>query len=251
MADRVVVDRIDFREALVFPRVVAAAVGALRPPRLLLATFTLLCLVVLGRGYDAVRGPSVQPAGLLAPTRTSLDASVGGEMARRVARESLPTELRPESVDTLGARVDLEEVREALLVRRAEVSGAERDLVQRGLDRLEPYRGKGAFDALQTAVGVRFDGLVWAVVTLDGKAAARWPSHARALAPVRPVAAAGVGGRGEMSGNFGPGEARLPRPESRPDAGLQQPSHPSQAGRPAQRARRVQEPPQGTESQES
>lgn len=86
---------------------------------------------------------------------------------------------------------------------------------------------------------------------LDGKAAARWPSHARALAPVRPVAAAGVGGRGEMSGNFGPGEARLPRPESRPDAGLQQPSHPSQAGRPAQRARRVQEPPQGTESQES
>jgi hypothetical protein len=172
MADRVVVDRIDFREALVFPRVVAAAVGALRPPRLLLATFTLLCLVVLGRGYDAVRGPSVQPAGLLAPTRTSLDASVGGEMARRVARESLPTELRPESVDTLGARVDLEEVREALLVRRAEVSGAERDLVQRGLDRLEPYRGKGAFDALQTAVGVRFDGLVWAVVTLDGKSAA-------------------------------------------------------------------------------
>jgi hypothetical protein len=59
-----------------------------------------------------------------------------------------------------------------------------------------------------------------------------------------------VGG-GEMCGNFSPGEARLPRPESRPDSGLQQPFHPSQAGRQVPRARRVQEPPQGTESQES
>lgn len=172
MADRVVVDRIDFREALVFPRVLASAVSALQPPRLLLATFALLCLVVLGRGYDAVRGPSVQPAGLLAPPRTILDASVGSDMARRIAREALPADRRPEGMDGLGGRVDLEEVRAALIERRSEVSGAELDAVQRGIDRLEPFRGKGAFDALASAVGLRFDGLVSAVLTLDPKSAA-------------------------------------------------------------------------------
>jgi hypothetical protein len=172
MADRVVVDRIDFREALVFPRVVASAVSALQPPRVLLATFALLCLIVLGRAIDSVRGPSVQPAGLLAPARTVLDSAVGSDMARRVAREALPAELRPAGSDGLGGRVDLEEVRAALLARRAEVSGAERDIVQRGIDRLDPFRGKGAFEALSSAVGLRFDGLVAAVIGLDGRQAA-------------------------------------------------------------------------------
>ena len=172
MADRVVVDRIDFREALVFPRVFASAVSALQFPRLLLATFSLLCLVVLGRGYDAVRGPSVQPAGLLAPARTALDSGMGSEMARRIARETLPAEMRPEGIDGLGGRVDIEEVRAALLVRRGEVEGTELELIRRGLDRLEPYRGKGAFDSLSTAVGLRFDALVAATLTLDFRGAA-------------------------------------------------------------------------------
>jgi uncharacterized membrane protein len=172
MADRVVVDRIDFREALVFPRVIASSVSALQLPRVLLATFSLLCLIVLGRGYDTLRGPSVQPAGLLAPARTVLDRSVGGDMARRIAREALPADRRPEGVDGLGGSVDLEEVRAALIERRSEVSGAEFDAVQRGIDRLEPFRGKGAFDALATAVGLRLDGLVASVLTLDARGAA-------------------------------------------------------------------------------
>ena len=77
MADRVVVDRIDFRQALVFPRVVGSVVGALQPSRILLGTFALLCLIAIRRVHDAVRGPTVQPSGLLAPARTAIDAYVG------------------------------------------------------------------------------------------------------------------------------------------------------------------------------
>ena len=171
MPDRVVVDRIDFREALVFPRVVASAVGALRPARILFGTFALLCLIVVGRAHDVVRGPTVQPSGLLVPARTAVESSIAGDYARRAAREALPAEMRPAGYDGFGGKVDLEAVRAALLVRRGEVSGSEFDLVQRWIDRLEPYRGKGAFDALASAVGQRFDALVSAVVSLDGRAA--------------------------------------------------------------------------------
>ena len=170
MADRVVVDRIDFREALVFPRVIASAVGALRPSRVLFATFALLCLIVVGRAHDLLRGPTVQPSGLLSAARTSIESSIAGDYARRAAREALPADQRPAGSDGFGAKVDLEAVRSALLSRRAEVSGAELDVVQRWLDRLENYRGKGAFDALATAVSVRFDALVAAVISIDGRA---------------------------------------------------------------------------------
>ena len=172
MPDRVVVDRIDFREALVFPRVFASAVGALQPPRILLATFALLCLIVVGRAYDVVRGPSVQPAGLLATSRTSVDSAVASDVARRVAREALPMDRRPAGADGFGGRVNVEEVRSALLSRRGEVSGTELEAVQRAIERLEPFRGKGAFDALSTAIGSRFDALVGGVMTLDMRAAA-------------------------------------------------------------------------------
>jgi hypothetical protein len=171
MADRVVVDRIDFRQALVFPRVVGSVVGALQPSRMLLGTFALLCLIAIGRVHDAVRGPTVQPSGLLAPARTAIDATLTGDIARRVARENLPEDRRPAGTDTFGGRVDIESVRDALLARRGEVSGLEREAVERALDRLEPFRGKCAFDALQTAVAARFDALVLAVVTLEPRAA--------------------------------------------------------------------------------
>ena len=171
MADRVVVDRIDFREAFVFHRVVGSVVGALQPSRLLLGTFALLCLIAIGRVHDAVRGPTVQPSGLLAPARTVIESSATGDIARRIAREALPADRRPEGVDSFGARVDVEAVRAALLERRGEVSGTELEVVERGLDRLEAFRGKCAFDALQAAVSLRFDALVSAVVTLDGRPA--------------------------------------------------------------------------------
>ena len=167
MPDRVVVDRIDFREALVFPRVFASAIGALQPTRMLLATFALLCLIVVGRCHDLVRGPTVQPAGLLATARTAVDSAVASDVARRVAREALPMDRRPPGADGFGGRVSVEEVRKALLTRRGEVEGVELEAVQRALDRLESFRGKGAFDALATAIGARFDAMVGSVMTLD------------------------------------------------------------------------------------
>lgn len=171
MADRVVVDRIDFREAFVFHRVVGSVVGALQPSRLLLGTFALLCLIVIGRVHDAVRGPTVQPSGLLAPARTAIESVATGDIARRIARESLPADRRPEGTDTFGTRVDVEAVREALLAYRGEVTGVELEVVERGLDRLEAFRGKCAFDALASAVGLRFDALVSSVVTIEGRGA--------------------------------------------------------------------------------
>lgn len=167
MPDRVVVDRIDFRQALVFPRVFASAVGALQPPRVILATFALLCLIVVGRAHDALRGPTVQPAGLLASSRSAVDSAIAADVARRVAREALPMDRRPPGADGFGGRVSVEEVRSALLARRGEVSGTELEAVQRALERLESFRGKGAFDALASAVGLRFDALVVAVMTID------------------------------------------------------------------------------------
>ncbi len=62
MAERVVVDQIDFRSALVFPRVLNSATGAFQPSRLLAATFIVLALAVAGallrriaRSHDSVR----------------------------------------------------------------------------------------------------------------------------------------------------------------------------------------------------
>lgn len=76
MAERVVVDQIDFRSALVFPRVLNSATGAFQPSRLLAATFIVLALAVFGRFYDALRGPMIQSAGLLSPTRSLIDSAV-------------------------------------------------------------------------------------------------------------------------------------------------------------------------------
>ncbi len=76
MPDRVVVDQVDFRQALVFPRVVGSVVGALKPGRILVGTFMLVALMVVGRAYDVVRGPAVQPSGLLAGPRTPVDQAM-------------------------------------------------------------------------------------------------------------------------------------------------------------------------------
>jgi len=167
MPDRVVVDRIDFREALVFPRVVGSVVGALQPARMLLATFALLSILVVGRGYDLIRGPVVPAAGLLAGDRAAGDAALASEMARRIAREPLPADRRPSGMDGFGGRVDVEDVHAALRSYRGQLEGSDRAAVQRALDRLQPYRGKGAFDALATAIGARLDALVTAVVSLE------------------------------------------------------------------------------------
>lgn len=172
MPDRVIVDQVDFRQALVFPRVVGSVVEALRPASILLGTFALVAMVVVGRGWDAVRGPSVQPAGLLAGPRTVVDQAMAGDMARRVAREALPTERRPQGWDSFTVRMDVEVVRSAVLDRMAEVSDAERSALQRSLDRLEPFRGRGAFASLAAAVSQSMDRLVAGVLTLEFRAAA-------------------------------------------------------------------------------
>lgn len=172
MTDRVVVDRIDFREALVFPRVVGSVVGALRPGRMLLGAFALMCLVLIGRGHDLLRGPTVQPAGLLAPPRTAFETTAGSEVARQAAREVLPRDAQPEALDDARRPVDVEWVHDALVRARSGAAATDAQRIDRALDRLEPFRRKRAFDALSNAVALRFDAMVMAAVTLDGRQAA-------------------------------------------------------------------------------
>jgi uncharacterized membrane protein len=172
MPDRVVVDQIDFRQALVFPRIVGSVVGALKPARLLVGTFMLVAVMVVGRTYDLVRGPAVQPAGLLAGPRTVVDQAMASEVARRVAREALPVDQRPAGWDAFSGRLDVETVRSAVRTRMSELTGSDREALQRSLDRLEPFRGKGAFAAVASAVGQCMDRLVASVFTLDFRPAA-------------------------------------------------------------------------------
>lgn len=172
MPDRVVVDQVDFRQALVFPRVVGSVVGALKPSRILVGTYMLVALMVVGRAYDLVRGPAVQPSGLLSGPRTPVDLAMASEVARRVAREALPVEQRPVGWDAYSGRLEVEAVRSAVRARMSELSGSDRDVLQRSLDRLEPFRGRGAFAAVVTAVGQCMDRLVAGVMTLELRAAA-------------------------------------------------------------------------------
>ncbi len=169
MTDRVVVDRIDFREALVFPRVVGSVVGALRPGRMLLGAFVLLCLVMVGRVHDALRGPTVQPAGLLAPPRTAFEATAGSEVARQAARDFLPRELQPDGLDDFRRPVDVDAVHAALVLARVSAQADDAPRLDRAIDRLQPFRKRHAFEALGSAVAMRFDAMVAGVVTLDGR----------------------------------------------------------------------------------
>ncbi len=166
MAERVVVDQIDFRSALVFPRVLNSATGAFQPSRLLAATFIVLALAVAGRFYDALRGPMIQSAGLLSPTRSSIDSAVASDVARRAALENLPPDQRPAGMDTRGG-VDIETVCSLLQSRLGSVSGFEADGIRRALERLESYRRKGTFDSFSIAVGRCIDGLAVGVLTVS------------------------------------------------------------------------------------
>ncbi len=166
MAERVVVDQIDFRSALVFHRVLTSATGAFQPSRLLAATFIVLALAVAGRFYDALRGPTIQPAGLLSPARSQIDSAVASDAARRAALENLPPDQRPAGMDTRGG-VDIETVYNSLQNRLGSVTGFEADGIRRALERLESYRRKGTFDSFSVAVGRCIDNLAVGVLTLS------------------------------------------------------------------------------------
>ncbi|MSR34613.1 MAG: hypothetical protein EXS12_07450 [Phycisphaerales bacterium] len=166
MAERVVVDQIDFRSALVFPRVLNAATGAFQPSRLLAATFIVLALAVAGRFYDALRGSMIQPAGLLSATRSSMDsAAIASDVARR-ALQALPVNERAAAMDSRGG-VDIETVSALLQNSLSSVSETDADGIRRALDRLEPYRRKGTFDSFSVAVGRCIDDFAVGVLTVS------------------------------------------------------------------------------------
>lgn len=165
MSERVVVDQIDFRSALVFPRVLHSATGAFQPARLLAATFVVLALAVAGRFYDALHGPTIQPAGLLAPVRSQFD-SVANDIARRAALNYLTPEQRPAGMDIRGG-VDVETVYVALQNRLGSATEREAEGIRREMERLDSYRPKGTFDSFSVAVGRCVDSLAVGVLTVS------------------------------------------------------------------------------------
>jgi len=53
---KIIVDGVEFREILHFPRIFRSVLSALQPPRLVIALFMILLLVSLGRLWDGVTG---------------------------------------------------------------------------------------------------------------------------------------------------------------------------------------------------
>ena len=61
---RVIVEGVDFSQLLLFPRLLAAAVSALQPARLIIALLMVTALITGGRVWDALTTPAVSPKGL-------------------------------------------------------------------------------------------------------------------------------------------------------------------------------------------
>ena len=61
---RVIVEGIDFSQLLLFPKLLAAAVSALQPARLVIALLMVTALITGGRVWDGIATPAVGPGGL-------------------------------------------------------------------------------------------------------------------------------------------------------------------------------------------
>src|SRR5688500_6139847 len=63
---RMIVDGVEFGQVFAFPLLFRAITWAFGPSRLLVALFMVIALVAMGRLWDAVTEPNVQPSGLAA-----------------------------------------------------------------------------------------------------------------------------------------------------------------------------------------
>lgn len=150
-------------------RLFAAVPVALRPGALLLATFFVLLLSLGGHLWDGIRGPVIEPPGLLRPAPTDAARNAIRTRLFAITSEFVPRDERP--ADLQIQSVDAEWLAGALEARRRAASeqgeGALMDRLARAhLEVTETLSPKGAFQATSLAVSALLDRIVHGVVTL-------------------------------------------------------------------------------------
>ncbi|MBM4112861.1 MAG: hypothetical protein FJ253_05720, partial [Phycisphaerae bacterium] len=150
-------------------RLFAAVPMALRPGALLLATFLVLVLSLGGRLWDGLRGPVVEPPGLLRPvpteaTRNAVRTRLFAITSEFVPRDERPADLQINAVDAAWLSSELE-TRRRDAHDRGETSLVDR-LTRARLEVDETLSPRGAFASTSLAVSVLLDRIVQGVVTL-------------------------------------------------------------------------------------
>lgn len=160
MADtrqRVVVDGVDFPSLILFPRIFNAVPASLAPRRLLLCLFLFVALLTFGRLWDAIAGPSISPAGLVAGRMSDAERSD----INRLFRDSIMLWARdsqhrpagdPTSWTGLSARQTMGHMHAGYAATRATITDAA--VLQRqdtqfaaALQRVHQARPRGPFEA--------------------------------------------------------------------------------------------------------
>ncbi len=162
-------ESLDLRRLLRVHRLFAAVPMALRPGALLLATFVVLVLSLGGRLWDGIRGPVIEPPGLLRAiptdaTRNAVRSELFAVMSEFIPRDERPPEMQMNSIDPrwLAGALDAK--------RRGPEAAAEPALAERlhrALAKVESLSPRGTFAATSLAVSQLLDLIVAKVVTLS------------------------------------------------------------------------------------
>ncbi|MFG0331289.1 MAG: hypothetical protein ACF8PN_15485 [Phycisphaerales bacterium] len=143
----VIVTEINWREALLFPRIVSAFTMAAQPGRLLMGLAIVTVLMLGGSLWDAVAGPTVGPAGLADLS----DADALESELRLIARDGSFGESAIAGELSTRERLTVEDVRAAWIewYRALDEDGRDRARpeIDRTLGRLEAIEPRGVFQA--------------------------------------------------------------------------------------------------------
>lgn len=163
---RVIVDLIDFRSALLFPRIVGSIAAGLRPGRVLVAFLMLTALSAAGAVWDAAMPAAVSPNGLLAGPLDERAAKAAQDQIRSQVVTRLPNErlggADPEKITAAQARRMLE-----ASIAAGDAVAADPEAVSRMAAAIEASRPRGCFEAFRDAASLQWFTLVRSVVSLD------------------------------------------------------------------------------------
>lgn len=159
-------EAIDLRRFFRAHSIFSAVAFGLRPGALLLATFLVLLLNIGGRAWDALRGPVIEPPGLLAPavTDAARNATKGRffrVMSEFVPRDERPADLVVDSIDPIWLAGALDRTRRSLDPAR---DGAQIERISRAMAEVEALTPRGTFDATTRALSQSLSVMTEAVV---------------------------------------------------------------------------------------
>jgi hypothetical protein len=168
---RVIVDGIDLRSALMFPRIMGAVPAGLRPGRVFIAFALLVVLSAFGSAWDAVMPATVSPSGLFVGKLDERAEKASRDLIRtqvvtRLSKERLG-DTNPDTITAAQARRMLE----AAVASGDEVA-KDPAAVSRMAAAIEAARPRGSFEALRDAIALQWFTVVRSAVSLDPGAAA-------------------------------------------------------------------------------